>query len=93
MLVLVAPPGRRLVLEVLLVEASVVDEDVPSVGEVEVDSRRLDLDVECRIEGVRRDSLALGSSSVVYRPIEGRWMTCRIMHISFITEPRRIERS
>ena len=33
---------------------------------------KLDLEGDLRIEGVRRDSWALGSSSLVYLPIEGR---------------------
>lgn len=37
--------------------------------------RRLAFDVECRIDGVSKDSLALGSSSRVNLPIDGRWMT------------------
>ena len=36
---------------------------------------RLDLEGDLRIEGVRRDSWAFGSSNLVYLPIEGRWMT------------------
>jgi len=36
---------------------------------------RLDLDGDLRMDGVRRDSWAFGSSNVVYLPMEGRWMT------------------
>jgi len=36
---------------------------------------RLDLEGDLRMEGIRRDSWAFGSSSVVYLPMEGRWMT------------------
>jgi hypothetical protein len=49
------------------------DEDVIAVVLVV----RLDLDGELRIDGVRRDSRALGSSRDVYRPMEGRCITCQ----------------
>jgi hypothetical protein len=52
---------------------SVDDVDVAAV--LVLSAERLDLDAECRIEGVRSDSRALGSSSFVYRPIEGRCIT------------------
>jgi hypothetical protein len=61
---------------------SVVDDDVDALATVLVVSVEmleieiLDLDAECRIEGVRSDSRAFGSSSFVYRPIEGRCTTC-----------------
>ena len=53
-------------------EAKVADEAF--VVSVEEDLR-LDLEADLRIEGVRSDSRAFGSSSLVYLPIEGRWMT------------------
>lgn len=52
-------------------EAIVVDVViVVSVVLVSLDLR-LDLDTDLRIEGVSNDSRAFGSSSFVYRPIEG----------------------
>lgn len=53
---------------------TVVGEDV--VGElVFAASLRLDFEVDVRMCGVRRLSLALGSSSLVYLPMLGLWMT------------------
>ena len=37
---------------------------------------RLERDDERRIEGVRRDSRALGSCNFIERPIVGLWVTC-----------------
>jgi hypothetical protein len=50
-------------------------EDVAGILDVLVVVVRLDLEGDLRMEGVRSDSWAFGSSSLVYLPIEGRWMT------------------
>jgi hypothetical protein len=51
---------------------SIEDEGEDEVGCVGVFwDDRLDLEDDFRIEGVRSDSLAFGSSSFVYLPIEG----------------------
>lgn len=54
---------------------SVDDEDVASVA-VLSEPVRLALDEDLRMDGVSSDSRAFGSSSLVYLPMEGRWMTC-----------------
>jgi hypothetical protein len=41
-----------------------------------LEAERLVIEGDDRIEGVSKDSRALGSSSFVYLPIDGRWMTC-----------------
>jgi len=50
----------------LVMEAKVVEPDEPI---------RLDFDKDLRKVGVSKDSRAFGSSSLVYLPIEGLWIT------------------
>lgn len=52
-----------------------VDDDDGAKVEALVEPERLDFDEDLRIEGVRRDSRAFGSSSLVYLPMDGRWTT------------------
>jgi hypothetical protein len=60
---------------------SVDDDDVASVA-VLCEPNRLVLDGDLRIDGVRSDSRAFGSSSLVYLPIEGLWMTLYVHAMS-----------
>jgi hypothetical protein len=58
-----------------------IDDDGVATDELDsvllVDSvLRLDLDAEERMACVSNDSRALGSCSVVIRPMDGRWITC-----------------
>jgi len=52
-----------------------VDDDDGAKVEVLGEPERLDFVGDLRIEGVRRDSRAFGSSSLVYLPMDGRWTT------------------